>query len=68
MSVYNLAFRLGIPVGGLALGKVIPLVGVSTALAGSGLASIGIVLYFVAAMRDAAVFQRAITGADQTTL
>lgn len=68
MSVYNLAFRLGIPVGGLALGKVIPLVGVSTALAGSGLASIGIVLYFVAAMRDAAVFQRAITGADQTML
>jgi predicted MFS family arabinose efflux permease len=68
MSVYNLAFRLGIPVGGLALGKVIPLVGVSTALAGSGLALIGIVLYFVAAMRDAAVFQHAITGADKTTL
>ena len=68
MSVYNLAFRLGIPVGGLALGKLIPLLGVSTALAGSGLGLIGIVLYFVAAMRGSAVFQRAITGVDQTTL
>jgi predicted MFS family arabinose efflux permease len=33
MSVYNLAFRLGIPLGGLGLGKVIPLIGVSAALA-----------------------------------
>jgi len=68
MSVYNLAFRLGIPVGALALGKVIPLVGVSAALAGSGFALIGIVLYFLAAMRDTAVFQRAMTGAGKTTL
>ncbi len=35
MSVYNLAFRLGIPLGGLALGKIIPIVGVSVALAGA---------------------------------
>ena len=64
MSVYNLAFRLGIPVGGLVLGKIIPLVGVSTALSGSGFALIGIVLYFLAAKRNSAVFQRAITGID----
>ena len=36
MSVYNLAFRLGIPVGSLALGKVIPIIGVAPALAISG--------------------------------
>lgn len=68
MSVYNLAFRLGIPVGGLTLGKVIPLVGVSTSLAASGIALIGIGLYFVAAMGDTAVFQRAFTGIDKTSL
>lgn len=68
MSIYNLAFRLGIPVGSLALGKVIPLVGVSAALAVSGLALMGIGLYFLAAMRKAAVFQRAITGVEKTTI
>jgi predicted MFS family arabinose efflux permease len=68
MSIYNLAFRLGIPVGSLTLGKVIPLVGVTTALAATGLALIGIGLYFLAAMRDAMVFQRTITGVDRTTL
>ena len=36
MSVYNLAFRAGIPLGALTLGKVIPLVGVSKALSGLG--------------------------------
>ncbi len=29
MSVYNLAFRAGIPLGSLALGKLIPIFGVS---------------------------------------
>jgi predicted MFS family arabinose efflux permease len=58
MSVYNLAFRLGIPVGSLALGKIIPIVGVALALAGSGLALIVVALYFVIAMRDVAIFQR----------
>lgn len=67
MSVYNLAFRLGIPVGSLTLGKVIPLVGITTALAAAGLALIGIGLYFVAAMRGALAFQRTITGVDRTT-
>jgi predicted MFS family arabinose efflux permease len=38
MSVYNLAFRAGIPIGALALGKLIPTFGVSKSLAGSGLA------------------------------
>jgi predicted MFS family arabinose efflux permease len=37
MSVYNLAFRAGIPVGALALGRIIPVVGISAALSGTGL-------------------------------
>jgi predicted MFS family arabinose efflux permease len=60
MSVYNLAFRLGIPVGSLTLGKLIPLVGVSVALSGSGLALIAIVLYLVIVTRDVAIFRRAV--------
>jgi predicted MFS family arabinose efflux permease len=65
MSVYNLAFRLGIPLGGLALGKIIPIVGVSVALAGSGVALIGIALYSMVAMRDAAMFQRVVAGVER---
>jgi len=60
MSVYNLAFRLGIPVGSLVLGKLIPLVGISSALVGTGLALIGIALYFVVMMRDISIFRRAV--------
>jgi predicted MFS family arabinose efflux permease len=36
MSVYNLAFRAGIPLGALALGRIIPLVGISLALSATG--------------------------------
>jgi predicted MFS family arabinose efflux permease len=60
MSVFNLALRLGIPVGSLTLGKIIPIVGVAPALAGTGLALIGFALYFVVAMRDTAIFQRSV--------
>ncbi len=58
MSVYNLAFRAGIPLGSLALGKLIPIFGVTWALAGSGGILIGISLYFLVAMRNIATFQR----------
>jgi predicted MFS family arabinose efflux permease len=58
MSVYNLAFRLGIPVGSLILGEIIPLFGVARALAISGLALIGVALYSMAATRGSAMFQR----------
>jgi predicted MFS family arabinose efflux permease len=37
MSVYNLAFRAGVPFGALALGRIIPVVGISYALSGAGL-------------------------------
>jgi hypothetical protein len=60
MSVYNLAFRAGIPLGGLALGKLIPVFGVSWALAGSGGILIGISLYFLVVMRNIATFQRVV--------
>jgi predicted MFS family arabinose efflux permease len=68
MSVYNLAFRLGIPLGSLTLGKIIPVVGVTAALAGSGVALIAIAIYSMAKMRDAAMFQRAVPVADRTSL
>ena len=57
MSVYNLAFRLGIPVGSLALGKVISIIGVSLALAIAGLSLIAVTLYFVIVMREVSIFR-----------
>ncbi len=49
MSVYNLAFRAGIPLGSLALGKLIPVFGVSKALAGAGFMLVAVSLYFLLA-------------------
>jgi len=52
MSVYNLAFRAGIPLGALVLGKLIPVFGVSRALAGAGLGLVAVSLYFLMVNRD----------------
>ena len=52
MSVYNLAFRAGIPLGSLSLGKLIPIFGVSTALAGAGSLLVAVSLYFLMARGD----------------
>ncbi len=60
MSVYNLAFRAGIPLGSLALGKLIPSVGASRALAGSGGLLALLALAFLVARRKDATFQRVI--------
>jgi predicted MFS family arabinose efflux permease len=49
MSVYNLAFRAGIPLGSLILGKLIPVFGVSWALGGAGLMLVAVSLYFLVA-------------------
>src|SRR6202453_3958603 len=49
MSVYNLAFRAGIPLGSLVLGKLIPVFGVSRALGGAGLMLVVVSLYFLMA-------------------
>jgi predicted MFS family arabinose efflux permease len=67
MSVYNLAFRLGIPVGSLALGKVIPVVGISSSLAGSGISLIGIAVFFMALTRGATMFQRKGPAVEKAT-
>ncbi len=58
MSVYNLAFRAGIPLGALALGKLIPVLGVPAAIAGFGLALIAVAGYFLVIMRKTPTFQR----------
>jgi predicted MFS family arabinose efflux permease len=62
MSVYNLAFRAGMPLGALVLGKLIPIFGVSVALAGSGLALVAISLYFL--LLKSRTFSQIATGAD----
>jgi MFS family permease len=59
MSVYNLAFRAGIPLGSLALGKLIPIIGITEALAGSGITLIAVSLYFLIVLRGVGTFQRA---------
>ena len=53
MSVYNLAFRAGIPLGALALGKLIPVFGVSTALSAAGLMLVAVSAYFLFIQRQA---------------
>jgi predicted MFS family arabinose efflux permease len=47
MSVYNLAFRAGIPLGALALGRIIPIVGISAALSGAGAVLVAIAATFL---------------------
>ena len=64
MSVYNLAFRAGMPLGGLALGKLIPMVGITAALGGSGILLIAVTLIFLIVMRGVATFQRAARAAN----
>lgn len=60
MSVYNLAFRAGIPLGALILGKLIPLVGVSFAIGGFGFALVGVAAYFLIVMTRTPTFRRAV--------
>ena len=52
MSVYNLAFRAGIPLGSLILGKLIPALGVTKAIAGAGFSLTAISLYFLVLNRE----------------
>jgi predicted MFS family arabinose efflux permease len=58
MSVYNLAFRAGMPLGALVLGKLIPVLGVSTAVAGFGMALAAVAGYFLLVLRTVPTFQR----------
>jgi predicted MFS family arabinose efflux permease len=59
MSVYNLAFRAGIPLGALALGRIIPIVGIAAALSGAGLMLVAVSAYFLLIRR-----QHPSSGAD----
>jgi predicted MFS family arabinose efflux permease len=52
MSVYNIAFRAGIPLGSLALGKLIPIFGISASLAGAGASMVLVTLYFLLVKRE----------------
>jgi len=47
MSVYNVAFRGGMPVGSLIMGKLIPLFTVSLTMAASGSLLVVLGLYFL---------------------
>lgn len=58
MSVYNLAFRAGIPLGALILGRLIPLLGISIAVVGFGLCLVGVAVYFLIVMTKLPIFQR----------
>ena len=51
MSVYNVAFRGGIPMGGLVLGRLIPVFGLSPTVAVAGSALAVTALYFMLVQR-----------------
>jgi predicted MFS family arabinose efflux permease len=57
MSVYNLAFRAGMPLGSLALGKLMPIFGVSFTMAGTGLMLVAVSLYFLSIKHSVASFR-----------
>ena len=60
MSVYNLAFRAGIPLGALILGKLIPILGISIAIAGFGFCLVAVAIYFLIVMTKVPTFQRSV--------
>ena len=54
MSVYNVAFRGGMPIGNLAMGALIPIFGVSPSVACSGSLLAALALYFLLMNRKVA--------------
>jgi predicted MFS family arabinose efflux permease len=59
LSVYNLAFRAGIPLGALALGRLIPLFGVKPAVVAFGISLMGVAIVCLVLMRDVPSFRNA---------
>jgi predicted MFS family arabinose efflux permease len=51
MSVYNLAFRGGMPMGSLILGSLMPKFGVSATMTGAGSLLVVMALYFLLVQR-----------------
>ena len=58
MSVYNLAFRAGIPLGALIMGKLIPILGIPVAVGGFGLCLVAVAGYFLVVMTKIPTFHR----------
>ena len=58
MSVYNLAFRAQNPLGALGLGKLIPVLGITTAIGGFGMCLVAVAGYFLFIMRRVPTFRR----------
>ena len=54
MSVYNVAFRGGMPVGSLLTGYLVPIFGAPTVLAVNGVLLFGLGLYFLLVQRKVA--------------
>jgi predicted MFS family arabinose efflux permease len=68
MSVFNLSFRSGMPLGSLLLGKLIPLFGVSATLATSGSVLVALALYFLLIHRTVAGLSTAQPAAAEPVL
>ena len=54
MSIYNVAFRGGMPIGSLICGALIPKIGVGPVLAGNGILLVMLAVYFTFAQRRVA--------------
>jgi MFS family permease len=54
MSVYNFAFRGGMPMGNLVTGWLVPIFTAPVVLAGNGLVLVGVAVYFLIAQRRVA--------------
>jgi MFS family permease len=54
ISVYNFAFRGGMPMGNLLAGQLVPLYGAPTVLAANGVILVAVALYFLLAQRRVA--------------
>jgi predicted MFS family arabinose efflux permease len=66
MSVYNLAFRGGMPLGSLLLGRLIPRFGVSLTIACAGSLLVVLSLYFLLIQRRVAALQTPVARQDLT--
>jgi len=54
ISVYNFAFRGGMPLGNLAAGQLVPAYGAPAVLAANGVLLVAVALYFLVAQRRVA--------------
>jgi predicted MFS family arabinose efflux permease len=67
MSVYNLAFRGGMPMGSLVLGRLMPRFGVSLTIACAGSLLVLLSLYFLLVQRRVAALQTPVAAGETLT-